>query len=51
LPIFLGLLAMIFIASGMFGFFFVIGAPFVKLICGSALAYAALRTAWAFWKA
>ncbi len=51
LPIFLGLLAMVFIAFGMFGFFFVIGTPLVKLICGGALAYATTRTLWAFWKA
>lgn len=48
LPIFLGLLAMVFIAFGMFGFFFVIGAPLVKLVCGGALAYATVRTIWAF---
>ena len=48
LPIFLGLLAIIFIAFGMFGFFFVIGPPLVKLVCGGALAYATVRTIWAF---
>ena len=48
LPIFLGLLAVIFIALGMFGFFFVIGSPLVKLVCGGALAYATVRTIWAF---
>jgi len=51
LPILLGLLAMIFIAFGMFGFFFVIGAPIVKLVCSGALFYAVIRTAWAFWQA
>lgn len=51
LPIFLGLLAIIFIAFGMFGFFFVIGPPLVKLVCGGALAYAAVRTIWAFGQA
>ena len=50
LPIFLGLLAMIFIAFGMFGFFFVIGEPIVKLVCAGALVYTVVRTAWAFWK-
>jgi len=48
LPIFLGLLAMIFIPFGMFGFFFVIGSPLLKLVCGGALAYATVRTIWAF---
>ena len=48
LPIFLGLVAIIFIAFGMFGFFFVIGPPLVKLVCGGALAYATGRTIWAF---
>ena len=48
LPIFLGLLAIIFIAFGMFGFFFVIGPPLVNLVCGGALAYATVRTIWAF---
>jgi hypothetical protein len=51
LPIFLSLLALIFIAFGMFGFFFVIGAPLVKLVCGGALAYATVRTIWAFGQA
>ena len=51
LPIFLGLVALIFITVGMFGFFFIIGSPLVKLVCSGALAYAAIRTAWAFWHA
>ena len=51
LPIFLGLLAVTLIAYGMFGFFFVIGPPLVKLLCGGALSYATVRTAWAFWRA
>jgi hypothetical protein len=51
LPVFIGLLAVALIAFGMFGFFFVIGPPLVKLLCGGALLYAAARTAWAFWKA
>jgi hypothetical protein len=51
LPVFLGLLAVTLIAFGMFGFFFVIGPPLVKLLCGGALLYATVRTAWAFWKA
>ena len=48
LSIFLGALAIIFIAFGMFGFFFVIGPPLVKLVCGGALAYGTVRTIWAF---
>jgi type VI protein secretion system component VasK len=47
-PIFLGLSALALKAFGMFGFFFVIGTPFVKLICGGALLYATVRTVWAF---
>jgi len=50
-PILLGLLATPLIAYGMFGYFFVIGAPLVKLVCGGALAYATVRTGWGFWKA
>jgi len=51
LPIFLGLLALIFITIGMFGFFFIIGPPLVKLLCSCALVYAAVRTVQAFWNA
>jgi hypothetical protein len=51
LLIFIGLLAVTFIAFGMFGFFFVIGSPVIKLLCSGALIYATIRTAWAFWKA
>jgi hypothetical protein len=51
LPVFLGLLAVTLIAFGMFGFFFEIGPPLVKLLCAGALSYATVRTAWAFWKA
>jgi hypothetical protein len=50
-PILVGLLAAPLIAYGMFGYFFVIGAPLVKLFCGGALAYATVRTVWGFWKA
>ncbi len=50
-PIFIGLVAMPLIASGMFGHFFVVGPPLVKLICGGALVYATLRTVWGFWRA
>jgi len=50
-PIFVGLLALTLIAFGMFGFFFVIGAPLVKLICAGVLAYAVIMTTWAFWNA
>jgi hypothetical protein len=51
LPIFLGLLALIFITIGMFGFFFIIGPPLVKLLGSCALVYAAVRTVQAFWNA
>ena len=50
-PLFVGLIAMPFICVGMFGFFFVIGPPLVKLFCVGALVYIAVRTAWAFWRA
>ena len=50
-PIFVGFLALPLIAFGMFGFFFVIGAPLVKVMCAGALVYATIRTVWAFWKA
>ncbi len=50
-PIILGLMALPLIAYGMFGYFFVIGAPLVKLFCAGALVYATLRTMWGFWKA
>ncbi|HLO34324.1 MAG TPA: hypothetical protein VK249_34585 [Anaerolineales bacterium] len=45
------LLQTFLLAFGMFGFFFVIGPPLVKLMCGGALLYAPVRTIWAFWKA
>jgi hypothetical protein len=51
LMIFIGLLAIALIAFGMFGFFFVIGPPLVKLLCSGALLYAMVRTTLAFWKA
>ena len=50
-PISIGLLALVLIAFGMFGYFFIVGAPLVKLICAGVLIYAAGRTAWEFWKA
>jgi hypothetical protein len=50
-PILVGLLATPLIAYGMFGYFFVIGAPLVKLACGGALVYATARTVGGFWKA
>lgn len=36
---------------GLFGFFFVVGPPLVKLLCGGALLFATARTVWAFWRA
>lgn len=50
-PLVIGLLAITLIAYGMFGFFFVVGAPLVKLLCGGSLVYATLRTVWGFWRA
>jgi hypothetical protein len=50
-PIFIGLLALPLIAYGMFGFFIVIGAPTVKVMCAGALAYATVMTIRGFWKA
>jgi hypothetical protein len=50
-PILIGLVGVLFAVYGMFGYFVVIGAPLVKLACIGALAYATIRTVWAFWKA
>jgi len=36
---------------GLFAFFFVIGPPFIKVLIGAAVVYAAIRMAWAFWRA
>ena len=49
--ILIGILALALIAYGMFGYFFVIGPPLVKLLCAGALVYATLRTLWGFWLA
>jgi hypothetical protein len=49
--VFLGLIGLSLAAYGMFGYFFVIGPPLVKLACAGALIYATFRTAWGFWKA
>jgi hypothetical protein len=50
-PLLIGLVGLTLAAYGMFGFFFVIGAPLVKLICAGALAYATARTVWGFARA
>lgn len=50
-PILLGLLGAPLALYGMFGYFLVVGAPTVKLVCAGALLYATARTAWGFWKA
>ena len=50
-PILLGLLGTGLAAYGMFGYFFVVGPPLVKLLCGVTLIYATARTGWGFWKA
>lgn len=49
--IFIGLIGLPLAMYGMFGYFIVIGAPLVKLICAGTLIYATFRTAWSFWKA
>ncbi len=49
--ILVALLGAPFAVYGMFGYFIVIGAPTVKLLCAGALVYATARTAWGFWKA
>jgi hypothetical protein len=50
-PICFGVIGTLLALMGMFGYFFVIGPPTVKVIVGGALAYALVRTAWGFWKA
>ena len=45
-----GMIAAIF-ALGGFDFLVVTAPPAAKLICGGALFYAFVRTAWRFWKA
>jgi len=50
-PLFAGLLGLALAIYGMFGYFFVIGPPLVKLMTGGALAYATARTIWGFWRA
>ena len=49
--ILVGLVGLTLAVYGMFGFFFVIRPPLVKLICVGALVYGTARTIWAFWKA
>ena len=50
-PISFGVIGARLALMGMFGYFFVIGPPTVKVIVGGALTYALVRTAWGFWKA
>jgi hypothetical protein len=50
-PLCLGLLGLLLILPGAFGFFFVVSPPAVKVIVALALVYALARTAWGFWKA
>ena len=47
----LGLIGLSLAVYGMFGYFFVVGPPLVKLVLGGGLIYFTLRTAWSFWKA
>jgi hypothetical protein len=47
----LGVVGLLLLAIGGFGYFIVTGPPTVKLMCAGVLIYAFGRTAWAFWKA
>lgn len=47
-PLLAGLVAVVLIAYGMFGFFIVTGPPLVKVLCGGALFYATARSVWGF---
>ncbi len=49
--VFLGLIGLCLALYGMFGYFFVVGPPLVKLACAGALIYTTIRTVWSFWKA
>jgi hypothetical protein len=46
-----GMVGVLLLALGGFGYFIVIGPPAVKLMCAGVLLYAFGRTAWGFWKA
>ena len=50
-PFLIGLPGLALAVYGMFGYFFVVGPPLVKLICAGVLAYATVRAAWGFYKA
>ena len=50
-PICFGTIGPLLAMIGAFGYFFIIGAPAVKVIVGTALVYALVRTAWGFAKA
>jgi hypothetical protein len=45
-----GLVGLLLLALGGFGYFFVIGSPTVKVMCAGVLLYVFGRTAWEFWK-
>jgi hypothetical protein len=47
----LGLVGLLLLGLGGFGYFFVIGSPTVKVMCAGVLLYVLGRTAWGFWKA
>jgi hypothetical protein len=49
--LFAGLLGTAFLATGLFGLFVVIGPPGIKLLCGSVLLYAWIRSISAFLRA
>jgi hypothetical protein len=46
-----GVIGLLLLVLGGLGYFFVIGPPAVKVMCGGAAVYAFGRTAWEFWKA
>jgi hypothetical protein len=46
-----GVVGLLLLAMGGFGYFFAIGSPTVKVMCAGVLLYAFGRTAWGFWKA
>jgi hypothetical protein len=47
----LGVIGVLLLAMGGFGYFILSGPPVVKLLCAGVLLYAFGRTAWGFWKA
>ena len=46
-----GVIGLLLLVLGGFGYFVVIGPPAVKVMCGGVAVYAFGRTAWGFWRA